>query len=166
MPVPWHMTEQQALDISVYILGYQAISPEVIRKKQEALATLAPKAELLEGAQAATQARFYLLAAAQALIRLGKAQYGEDRPVRRSKNQMVNMVDDLCDGGRPSAAMTAIERFAVEEASDGPTTVILDDLHPHATAADSLPSARVGPVLAIPDLKDFEYVVRQLRTSA
>jgi hypothetical protein len=28
------------------------------------------------------------------------------------------------------------------------------------TAVDSLPSARVGPVLSTPDLKDFEYVVR------
>jgi hypothetical protein len=86
----------------------------------------------------------------------------------------VDMVDDLCDRGRLSAAMTAIERFAVEEANDGPSerptrhqqTVILDELHPYATMADSLPSARVGPVLMTPDLKDFEYVVRQLRTSA
>jgi hypothetical protein len=34
---------------------------------------------------------------------------------------MVDMVDDLCNRGRLSAAMTAIKRFAVEEASDRPT---------------------------------------------
>lgn len=53
---PWHITEQQALDISVYIPGgavrsgkldfmsvLLAISPEVIRKKQQVLAGVAPR---------------------------------------------------------------------------------------------------------------------------
>jgi hypothetical protein len=55
---PWHLTEQQALDISVYIPGgavrsgkldfmsvLLAISPEVIRKKQEVLAVVAPRVQ-------------------------------------------------------------------------------------------------------------------------
>ena len=55
---PWHMTEQQALDISVYVPGNSvrtgqldfmsvllAISPEVIRKKQEVLAVIAPRVQ-------------------------------------------------------------------------------------------------------------------------
>jgi hypothetical protein len=53
---PWHMSEETALDISVFIPGAQliagtldmmsilsSISPEVIKKKQEAIALLAPK---------------------------------------------------------------------------------------------------------------------------
>ena len=55
---PWHIGEQTALDVSVSIPGGQvkngkldfmsvllAISPEVIRKKQEALALLAPRVQ-------------------------------------------------------------------------------------------------------------------------
>lgn len=54
----WHFTEQEALDISVYVPGGMvrsgkvdfmsvllAISPEVIRKKQEVLATIAPRVQ-------------------------------------------------------------------------------------------------------------------------
>ena len=54
----WHFTEQEALDFSVYIPGGMvrsgkvdfmsvllAISPEVIRKKQEVLATIAPRVQ-------------------------------------------------------------------------------------------------------------------------
>ena len=53
---PWHLTEQDTLDISVYIPEWKvrtnvvnvmevlrSISPEVIRKKQEALAFIAPR---------------------------------------------------------------------------------------------------------------------------
>lgn len=55
---PWHIGERAALDISVYIPGgavrsgkidfmtiLQSISPEVIRKKQHALAELAPRVQ-------------------------------------------------------------------------------------------------------------------------
>lgn len=55
---PWHFSEQEALDISVYVPGGMirsgkldfmsvllAISPEVIRKKQEVLATIAPRVQ-------------------------------------------------------------------------------------------------------------------------
>ena len=55
---PWHITEQEALDISVYIPGgvirsgkldfmsvLLSISPEVIKKKQEVLAVIAPRVQ-------------------------------------------------------------------------------------------------------------------------
>jgi len=55
---PWHLSEAEALDISVYVPGgavrsnqvdfmnvLKAISPEVIRKKQEMLAIVAPRVQ-------------------------------------------------------------------------------------------------------------------------
>jgi hypothetical protein len=101
--------------------------------------------KLLEATQAPPQPYLFLLAAAQDLIRVGIAQHGVNRTHVRLQNQMVDMVDDLCDCRRLSAAMSGASA---------------------ANAADVLPRARVGPVLEVMSVKDLEFMIRQLGTSA